>query len=111
MIKLSTYIAIGVANPSNYEIEGGKELGLQANSFNCSYVWDNIGSHKIYNNEGEKKQVQSLHEGSLLDIFVDFDSNQVHFWHNDKYQGFTSAKQKLEEGQLYPASCFRQLLQ
>jgi hypothetical protein len=111
----------GVAQHLNYITEGGLILGKQTNGPNCSYFWQNTGIHKVMNfSEGKKQtsylfdasaeefQVQTMHEGSIIDIKVDFDTSRVHFWHNDKYQGYTECiNNPLKEGAIFPAASFR----
>lgn len=55
----------------------------------------------------EEFQVQTIHEGSVIDVKVDFSTSKIHFWHNDKYQGYTECiNNPLKEGAIYPAASF-----
>ncbi len=53
-------------------------------------------------------QVQTMHEGSIIDVKVDFDTQRIHFWHNDKYQGYSECVfNSFKEGKIFPAASFR----
>ncbi len=48
------------------------------------------------------KKVALIVPGDLIDVNADFDEQKVHFWKNEKYQGFLeSVKMKMQEGKLY----------
>ena len=75
---------------------------------NSSYFWQSRGIYKIQLYGEAEIIVESLKDGSIIDVKVEFDEQCVQYWHNEVYQGCIKVSAKnLVENQLYPGANLR----
>jgi len=104
VLSIGKFVGIGLAD-SFLLLDRGVVLGRQPGCLNCAYFSQGPNIRKLHMMGEQLKKVSLIVPGDLIDVYVDFDDQKVHFWKNEKYQGYLdSVKMKMQEGKLYPTT-------
>jgi len=104
VLSIGKFIGVGLAD-SFLLLDRGVVLGRQPGCLNCAYFSQGPNIRKLHMMGEQLKKVSLIVPGDLIDVYVDFDDQKVHFWKNEKYQGYLeSAKMKMQEGKLFPTA-------
>ncbi len=100
---MGKWAGIGLCD-DRFVLNDSKTLGTQKHGVNLGYFYQNTGINRLQmHGEVSKDEIQPLVVGDLLDVRVDFSTNRVYFFHNEKLQGYLAPTQNsLKEGKLYP---------
>jgi hypothetical protein len=100
--KIGAWVGIGVADEF-LVLSGSNTLGTQQRGVNCSYFWQNNGIKKLQMyGEAPVPDVAPLAVGSVVDVYVDFETNLVHFFLDNQLQGVMGSRSKMSCSSLYP---------
>ncbi|PRP87627.1 hypothetical protein PROFUN_04654 [Planoprotostelium fungivorum] len=103
--SLGKWLGIGVCD-EKFVVTDSKTLGTQKGSINSAYFWQVTGVNKLQmTSERPVDGVEILKVNDVVDIYVDFDANKIHYFSNSQYQGHINCSQSImKENELYPCA-------
>jgi len=101
--KLGKWAGVGFCD-EKFILNDSKTLGTQTQSVSSAYFYQNTGINRLQmHGEMSIDDAKSYSPGDLIDIKVDFDTNRIYFFHNEKLQGYIAPTQNiLLEGKIFP---------
>lgn len=89
---IGSWIAIGIAEYHEYQVNGGSVLGSQEKGFNCCLYSQTKSSFKICD-RASVPLGGPLAVGDVIDIQIDFGNQKIKFWKNLVFQGEIKGKE------------------
>jgi hypothetical protein len=101
--KLGKWAGVGFCD-ERFQLNDGKTLGTQTQSVSSAYFYQNTGINRLQmHGEMSIDDAKPFSPGDIIDVKIDFDTNRVYYFHNEKLQGYIAPTQNiLVENKIFP---------